>query len=198
MLQTISTANPYIHQIRQSLKYTQPVAVDWLVLAHNDTQLLAQLDEAFPESVLAVLALPQHRLQMNDALMAELVEWAIAELGVKGVLLVGHSQGELPEAQVKLLGGKVKTQTRNWDDPLTASNSLLDRLMKGQLQATRLQDQLAEQMERLSQMEVVQNHQFRDQIQLHGLFYRQESGIFYAYDQRQRGFKPLLSETAVM
>ncbi len=192
MLQKITTANPYIHQIRQSLSHTQPLAVDWLVLAHNDTQLLAQLDEAFPDNVLAVVALPPNRLQIDDARVTELVEWAIAELGVKGVLLVGHSHAESPEAQIQLLGGKAKTLARNEGE--SSSNSLMERLKKAQIQAARMQEQVAEQIERLSRLTAM----WREQIQFHGLFYRAESGIFYAYDQHQHSFKPLLSEAAVV
>lgn len=190
MLQKISTANPYIHQIRQSLSHTKPVAVDWLVLAHNDKQLLTQLDEAFLDSLLAVIALPPSRLQVQDERLTELVEWAVAELNVKGVLLVGHSQGEGPEAQVTLLGGRAKTLRLNSGE--SSSNSLLERLTKAQQQAVRVQEQLAEQIDWLSRLTVIE----QERIQLHGLFYRAESGIFYAYDQSQRSFKPLLSEAA--
>lgn len=192
--QLVSTANPYIHKLRRSLQQTRPVAVDWLVLADNDTQLLKHLDEAFPGSMLAVIALPQSRWQMDDQIVAEAVEWAVDELGVKGVLLVGHSQGGAPEEPVKLLGGKAKAITNHGGGPAAASGSLIDRVKGAQSRAARVQTQFAQQVHNLSQMAALRGRLTRNQVQLHGLFYRGESGIFCVYDRRQRSFRPLLNE----
>ena len=196
MQREITTANPYIEQLRQSLQQTRPVAVDWLVLAHNDQQLLARLDEAFPDSALAVIALPQHHWQVEDESMTEVVEWAIRELGVKGVLLVGHSQSEEAEESIKLLGGKVKALTSNGTGSFSNANPLLERIRKVQARATRLQQQLAIQLDKLSRMTLIQSRLLRRQLQLHGLFYRAESGVFYVYDEQRRDFRPLLHEAA--
>lgn len=191
--QELSRINPYIHQIRRTLQQHQPGAVDWLVLAHNDSQLLSRVDEAFSDSLLAVIALPQSRWQLDEQRIGEAVDWAIQELGVKGVLLVGHSQGEVPEDTVRLLGGKVKTSRRQTE--LTVkSQPLFDRVRKTQLRAESLQRQLAGQVEKLCRLTVVQTHMIRHQLQLHGLFYRAESDVFYAYDLQQRNFRPLLNE----
>jgi hypothetical protein len=189
-----STANPYITQIRQSLQQTQAVAIDWLVLAHNDAQLLSELDEAFPESALAVIALPQNRWQSEDELLTEVVDWAVCELGVKGVVMVGHSQGGMPEQQVKLLGGKVKTSK----PATTATNSLLERLKQAQLHSLSTQYYFAEQIERLRRATVIENRLTQNQMQLRGLFYRGESGTFCVYDQQRRDFKPLFGGAAVV
>jgi carbonic anhydrase len=185
--QLVSTANPYIHQIRRSLQQAQHVAVDWLVLAHNDARMLKQLDEAFSGGVMAVIALPQGGWQVDDKAMTEAVEWAVEELGVKGVLLVGHSQGGAPEGPVKLLGGKSGGLTGG--RPAAAPCSLIDRIKSAQSRAAHVQSQFAEQVERLSRL-------IRNQVQLHGLFYRGESGVFCVYDRRQRSFRPLLDEAA--
>jgi carbonic anhydrase len=191
--QEISQLNPYIHQMRRTLQQHQPGAVDWLVLAHNDSQLLSRVNEAFPHSVLAVIALPQSHWQLDEQRISEAVDWAIQELGVKGVLLVGHSQGEMAEEPIRLLGGKSKTRMHQ-PDIAAKSNSLLDRVRKTQLRAESLQRQLAGQIEKLCRLTAVQTHMIRHHLQLHGLFYRAESGVFYAYDLQQRNFRPLLNE----
>lgn len=198
MLQKVATINPYIHKIRQSLSRAQPLAVDWLVLSHNDTQMLAQLEEAFPDSVLAVLTLPPNRLQPVDDRLIELVEWAIAELGIKGVMLVGHSQQEMFEEQVKLLGGEARRMSHRDVESLASYPSFLDRLKAAQQQTAMMQDYVATLIDNLSQITLKQGHQLCTQIRLRGLFYRAESGIFYAYDQQRRSFTALLNEAAVV
>ncbi|MBS1808193.1 MAG: hypothetical protein JST84_08380 [Acidobacteria bacterium] len=193
--QEISMVNPYIHQIRQTLQRNQPGAVDWLVLAHNDSQLLSRVDAAFSDSVLAVIALPQSHWQLDELRISEAIDWAIQKLGVKGVLVVGHSQSEVTEDTIRLLGGKVKNR-RYPLDVAPKSYSLLDRVRKTQLRAEGLQRQLAGHIEKLCRLTVVQSHMIRHQLQLHGLFYRAESDMFYAYDLQKRNFRPLLSEAA--
>lgn len=197
MLQKVATVNPYIHKIRQSLSCAQPLAVDWLVLSHNDTQMLAQLEEAFPDAVLAVLSLPPNRLQTVDEKLIELVEWAVAELGIKGVMLVGHSQQEMFEEQVKLLGSKASRMSPREVESLVSYPSFLDRMKAAQQQAAMMQEYVANLIDNLSQITLKHGHKLCAQIRLHGLFYRAESGIFYAYDQQQRSFTALLNEVAV-
>lgn len=187
------TANPYIRQIRQTLQQSQSVSIDWLVLAHNDAKLLAELDEAFPESALAVIALPQNRWQSEDELLTEVVDWAVGELGVKGVVMVGHSQGGMPEQHVRLLGGKVKASKST----TTAANSLMERLKQAQSHSLSTQYYFAEQIERLRRTTVIENRLTENKIQLQGLFYRGESGTFCVYDQQRRDFKPLFAGAAV-
>ena len=191
------TVNPYIEKIRQALARTQPAAVDWLVLAHNDARLLERLDGAFPDSLLAVVAVPQSLWRMDEEMMTEVVAWAVEELKVEGVLLVGHSQGGVPEEPVKLLGGKVAATSDNGGELKGGSDSLLDRVRKAQDRAAGVQDQFAEQVERLSQRTAVKNLLNRNQMQLHGLFYRRENGVFYLYEQQLHSFRPLLNETGV-
>ncbi len=194
MLQAISTANIYIEQLRRSLQQVPDVNIDWLVFAHNDAQLLARLDQAFPESVLAVIVLPQNRWQMQEEMMADVITWAIRDVGVKGVLLVGHSQAQEPPEMIKLLGGKAAKANKK--PAKTSTNTLLQRIQKAQTQSADLQNQLATQVDRLSHMTLIQSKLIMNEMQLHGLFYRAESGLFYIYDQQHRGFRPLFNEAA--
>jgi carbonic anhydrase len=192
--QVTTTPNPYLDELRRSLQRTRRDAVDWLVVAHDDARVLTQLDAAFPESVLAVLAVPQARWQADAEMMHEVVEWAVEELGVKGVLLVGHSQGGVPDEPVKLLGGRARANGAGAPAPSCAP--LTERVKSAQLRAARVQEQFAEQVERLSRTPVIESRLLRRQMQLHGLFYRGESGTFCLYDRRQRRFQPLLAEVA--
>jgi carbonic anhydrase len=190
--QVTSTTNHYIDELRQSLQRNRRAAADWLVVAHDDARVLTQLDAAFPESVLAVLVVPQGRWQADAEKMSEAVEWAVEELGVQGVLLIGHSQGGVTEEPVRLLGGRALAKGAG--DPPPACAPLTDRVKSAQSRAARVQEHFAEQVERLSRMPVIESRLIRNQMQLHGLFYRGESGTFCLYDRRQRRFRALLDD----
>jgi hypothetical protein len=192
--QQIVTINPYINQIRRTLQQIRPASVDWLVLAHDDAYMLNQLDEAFPESVLAVIALSQHLWPREEERLAEALDWAIRELRVKGVMLVGHSQGGIPADPVRLLGGKARPVPGSKATAGASSSSPLDPLKWAQSQSLSVQNYVEGQMERLSRLAGLEPHPARQQVPLHGLFYRAESGIFNVYDWRQRVFRPLLNE----
>lgn len=187
--QEITLANPYIYQLQQTLQRDQPAAIDWLVLAHHDSQLLSRLDKAFPDSVVAVIALPQSRWQFEEQWIAETVEWALAELRVQGLLLIGHSQSEVDTEPIKLLGGPFRRTDRT--DTHASSFSLLDKSRKVQARIEILQQQLTGQLEKLCHLRGVQTRLTHQQLQMHALFYRAESGLFYAYDLEQEKFNPL-------
>lgn len=188
--QTVSTANPYINSIRLTLGRTQKTEADWLILAHNDPQLLARLNSAFPDNKVAMLPLPQTCWHRNNKMMAEVAAWAIRELNVKGVLLVGHSQGGAPEE-------KIWPAARNQTRRLSASSSFIERVTNAQIQVAHAQAHFMEQAESLSRTVAIESQLTQKQTSFYGLFYRGESDAFFAYDRRQRSFNPLTSETTV-
>lgn len=188
--QTASIANPYINNIRLILGQTQKTEVDWLIVTHNNPQLLARLNGAFPDSTAAILPLPQNCWHRNNKMMAEVVAWAIRELKVKGVLLVGHSRGGVHEE-------KVRAATRNQTKRLPATDSFTERVKNAQIQVALAQSHFLEQAESLSRTAVIESQLAQTHTHFYGLFYREESDAFFAYDRRQRSFKPLTSETAI-
>lgn len=188
--QVVSTVNPYINNIRLTLGQNQKTEADWLILTHNDPQLLARLNGTFPDSTVAMLPLPQNCWHRNNKMMAEVVAWAIRELNVKGVLLVGHSQGGAPEE-------KIWPASRNQTKRLSASSSFTERVKNAQIQVAHAQAHFMEQAESLSRTVAIESQLTQKQTPFYGLFYRGESDAFLAYDRRQRSFKPLKSETTV-
>jgi len=193
MTQQIFTPNPYINQLQQFLQAAHGKTADWLVLAHNDVHLLNHLEEAFPDSLLAVISQPQSCWQMSEPLIAEAIGWALCESGVKGVLLIGHSQGGLPEEHVKLIGGKHRPAAGN-NGQAGSSSSPLDRLRQAQARASSVQNHFEKQMDILSRIPALETRLARQQTQLHGLFYRAESGVFFAYDWQERAYRALLQK----
>ncbi len=186
-------ANPYIAQIRQQLATCSDLKVDWLVIAHRDERMLVQLGEAFPNNALAVIALPQECWAMDDESVEEVVKWALDELQVQGIVLVGHSQGGTPMGQVQLLGGKVKSQTDAEVESLSAPNSLIERVRQAQSLVEGCETHFQDQLEKLSLHSPVEQRLMRNQIRLQGLFYRAESGVFCLYHRRTGTFQALVN-----
>lgn len=184
----VSPANPYINIIRLTMGRTQKTEADWLILTHNDPQLLARLNGAFPDNKVAMLPLPQNCWHRNNKMMAEVVAWAMRELNVKGVLLVGHSQGGAPEE-------KIWPAARNQTKRLSASSSFIERVTNAQSQVARAQAYFTEQAESLSRTVAIESQLTQKNVPFYGLFYRGESDAFLAYDRRQRSFKLLTNET---
>jgi carbonic anhydrase len=193
MIQQIEKyANSYIAQIRQQHATCNQVQIDWLVIAHNDERMLEQLDKAFPQNALAVIGLPQECWAVDEESIEEVVQWAVEDLRVQGVLLVGHSQGGAPQGRVQLLGGKARSQSDREVASLAAPNSLIDQVRKTQALVERGEKHFQDQLEKLGNLSSIQHGLLRNQVKLQGLFYRAESGVFCLFDRRSRSFRALV------
>jgi hypothetical protein len=193
---TNSPSNPWLRQIREQLPVNGNTSVDWLVFAHNDPRMLSGLEAALSGTVMAVVSLPQSCWEMDDEMVEEVLQWAISESSVKGVLLVGHSQGGTPEDLVQIMGNTGATRSRSSIDR-AASKSPLARAKHAQSKVAGCERHFVNQLEKLGRLAGI-NHRFLPQpLQTEGLFYRCESGVFCLFDRQNRTFRALLPDASV-
>ena len=179
--------NPHIESLRPVLLDTVN-PVEWLVIAHNDPQLLRSFDAAFSGCSAAVLQLSQDSWEFGKSHLSEAISWALREHRVRKLLLVGHlrvcgtpsratlvtpgvdGRGDAPVGYSRLVAGARFTSLRNRD---------------GQSRFSQLFNQLTE-------IPIVQDTLLRGDLVVRGLVYRAEDGMFLEYDKENEEYHSIL------
>lgn len=182
--QASMTANPNLENLKQQLESVRDRRLDYLVIAHPDQRMIGQLKDALNQQTMAVLAMPQNCWCMDDENATELFQWCIDELGIKTILLVGHSQGGTPEESIEVCMGSETSTNR--------IGSILDRISANQQQMKENEKHFVGQLDRLRQIPAVAKRQLRDKGLVQGLFYRAESGVFCHYEPESGKFCALI------
>lgn len=110
------------------------------------------------------------------------VENAVNNLGVTDVYLCGHSLQEPAGESVDL---------RRFGLPADAGSSLMRRLQRFQLRADRSKRHLIDELSLLRHEPAVAAAVEEGRLELHGLFYHCESGVFLRFDHFGDHFEPL-------
>ncbi len=185
--QATQTQNRYIERIEQQLADSQASQLDYLVLAHNDDVMLDRLTSSFGDENLAIIALPQSGWAMDEEPLAELIRWSISDGHTKGVLLVGHSQGGTPADHVRLV---TRPQQQN-SQASNARHSLLDGVLRARLVVESCENHFVSQLQLVKQAAMAAETEENSNVQLHGLFYRAEVGVFCLYENNR--FQAMIS-----
>jgi carbonic anhydrase len=187
--QATRPTSPCVENLKEQLNVSDCQELDVLILAHPDETMIAQLKSAFAKRSIAVVGLPQIFWDMSGDDIAELTDWAVNELGVGGLLLVGHSQGGTPNASIQIC--PVES-----GDPGQSTNrvaSLLDRMQASQACVKENESHFVEQLKQLGNAPAVQACSVRNGSFVEGLFYRAESGVFCRFDHSEETFKALVN-----
>jgi hypothetical protein len=188
MTTTFSTAttNPHIAALQVAFgKAANPI--DWLVIAHNDSQMLRALSFALTGESAAILEVPQQRWDFHNEQLSEAIEWALQHSQAKNLLLVGTSDVDGAASRASL----VALKSRN--DPANGYARLLAGLRRNDCRNRDAQKWFGSHVRRMSELVVVHNRWSSGELAVHGLFYRSESGLFLAYDVNADLFRPLVS-----
>ncbi len=199
----VSATNPYTEKLKAICARGISEA-DYLIIAHPDNRMLESLKQSLGGKKLVVMTVPQSSWAMEDESEQELVQWAIEELKVKNVLLVGHSQGGVPDEQVQFFDTS-STDRQSREDQTAATqpesanriHSLLARVQNAQQGAFDCQQHFVEQLQYLLNLPAVVNHGKQNTALVQGLFYRAESGVFCSYDSKRQSFRALIEPSSV-
>ena len=184
--------NTHIENLKQQLSKNELKQLEYVILAHTDNQMIDQLKEAFVDSSIAVIAMPQSCWVMDEEQMDELMDWLLNDLNVARVLLVGHSQGGNPNGNVQVCSsGQVDPATNGPSNRIT---SILDRVKYGQSCVKQNEKHFLQELDCLKSLPSIKQHILRNQQIVQGLFYRAESGVFCHYDSSTRAFRALILE----
>ncbi len=190
---TPHSSNPFVSQLEPLLQVKTPPG--WLVIAHSDHQMIQRISRALDEQAL-LLAVPQSSWDWKDGHLAEAITWALDTHSIDRLMLVGHSQGVLHPTEARLVGG---TAPREVVRDLSRESNY-DRLLAGvhqtQTQLQHAEQAFADQFTRLSQLAGVHARAKAGSLQMQGLFYLADSGVFLVLDADRQVYYSLSDTSA--
>lgn len=186
--QATISVNQHIDSLKDQLNQIGSSQLDYLIIAHPDHQMLGQLKQAFEKSSIAVIALPQNFWCMEDTEVSELIDWAVGQLNVQGILLVGHSQGGTPKDNLQVCpAGNIERNGAS-----NRFNSLFEQVEASQQCVRENEKHFVNELKSLQKQKMIESGSLRKKDLLQGLFYRAESGVFCLYDLKNDAFQALM------
>lgn len=181
-----SAMNPHVVALESAFDQTN-MPVQWLVIAQDDMRVTNLLSVALSGQSAVVLHVPQDEWDFRSREVAEAIEWALQQGEIRNLVLVGSSQvGDEMGSAVTVPAKKV-----------TQCNSGIGKLIAGVQhhigRIREVQDAFAEQVQCLSQIPAVRSRCDVGALNVCGLLYRPESGVFLAYEPGSNTFQPLYS-----
>ncbi|MFG0255216.1 MAG: hypothetical protein ACF787_08965, partial [Rhodopirellula sp. JB053] len=158
--------------------------IEWLIITHNDPQLLRSLASAFEEESVAFLPISQDSWDSDDVDLEEAIAWAMRQTKITNLLLVGDSQAAAEPSTFKSRWGS--------EQESGGYARLLAGAQRKCADDRRAREELAGHIDRLRAMPVVRERLLCGVLAVNGLYYRCESGLFLAYDSDAERFEPLL------
>ncbi len=182
---------PYIEKLQELLIQQNSNSVDWLVIAHDDSRMIRNLTNAFAESSAAMVQMPQSSWDFGKDEFATTIEQSVRQASIAHIVLVGHSEGVLSSETIRFFKNFPR-RTNAGPGSLDATyNRLLNRAKQAQNGLQRAKNHFAQQFDHLSKIPGVKNRLLNNELQLHGLLYIAESGVFLCYDTINKKFVPL-------
>lgn len=180
-----------IEDLKQEFEDHQSGELDYLVIAHTDSRMLQQIKTAFAGHLMAVVAIPQSLWAMGQDDVDELLDWAVNQLKVKYVLLVGHSLGGTPMSHIQVCNSSHSQNDQ--DSNGSRISGVFQRVQQAQAEVKEAEDFFIQELECLKSVPSVQSACKKQPQLIQGLFYRSESGVFCAYDCQRKTFRALVN-----
>ncbi len=196
MINTATTpelTNPLISQLDELLR--DQASPDWLVIAHSDAHLIQRISTALDEQAV-LLAVPQSAWDLNGGRLSEAICWALNTHAITRLMLIGHSQGIAARTAARMVGGARGQENPVDTPPKSSYRSLLAGASQAQSQLQQAQHCFAEQFGQLSRLNDVAAGAAAGSLQLQGLFYLAESGVFFVLDAERQVYYSLLDASA--
>ena len=187
MIRSLSNAlaNTHIESLEAVFSESK-TAIEWLVIAHNDSRMMRSLSDALSRESAAVLEVSQDTWDFGGDELPEAIEWALRQGKVKNVVLVGHSQAGGSASRASLVASTTKAEIRSGNERLIAGVQLANAHNRD------AQARFALLVRQMSQIPVVHSRCANGELATYGLFYRAESGLFLAYNGEQDECRPLM------
>lgn len=181
-----SSTNEYITALESVLRLTSS-PVRWLLITHDGVRLPISFSSRLRSESAAILQVSQDKWAFDRGDFVEMVEWALSQGQIENLVLVGTSQA---------VGDTVRAALADPQSNHDADSSY-GRLVAGvkhhAVRTQRAQKVFSEQFQHLMQIPVVHSDWREGSLDIYGLFYREESGVFLQYDFENDDFVPLLS-----
>ena len=179
----LTSANPHVSVLDAAVRDAAK-SVEWLVIAHNDPRMLQSLNMALTNA--AILEISQDTWDFENGPLAEALEWALEELPLKNVMLVGNSQSEGGECRAEMASEAAKPAGHGYERLIAGVQSRSARNRGAQ---QRFEDHVRS----MKRVPTLRDRSAAGDLAVHTLFYRAESGLFLAYDADAQIFRPLVA-----
>ncbi|MEZ6095850.1 MAG: hypothetical protein R3C03_16740 [Pirellulaceae bacterium] len=163
-----------------------PQKIDWLLIAADDDQMLRALSSAVAGESVAVVRVSQADWVHRFAELAAAIEYALEVGAIRSLILAANSTFVEVDSDSRITSkrtSKITLQTEN--KPFVGAwqhNSGNLPRMKN----------FATCVQQLRNLPAVKNCILRNHLVVCGLFFREESGLFIAYDAQEDLFQPLI------
>lgn len=159
-------------------------SISWAVFADDDPLMLQRLGEALRKESAAIIPAPQNLWSCGGDTLEDAVVWAIEELGISYVVLVGSSAAGVPVSDPILAGRAAADE---------GEIKLLASVRASERKRRLAEEDFSQQVYALVNVHEIGDRLVRGSLALHCLFYRAESGVFTAFDLRDGSFRALIS-----
>ena len=173
---TTYLVNAHVSILKQQLYQNEIEKFGTLVIAHSDPQMIQRLRGALPNQSLAIVDMPQDSWCMDDECMSDLLQWAIEELHIQRILLVGHSQGGCP-------------LDRHRQDEPQDDLDWFGRLRVEQDLIRQNECHFVQELECLRHAPALKGRALRERNLVQGVFYRADCGLLSVYQPESQEFK---------
>ena len=177
-----TTSNPHIAALEEVFTKSNN-SIEWLVISHDDSRMVRSLCSNLPNKSTAVLEISQSQWDFESKDLAEAFEWALQQSEIKHVVLVGNSQASTSKSRASLVGD---------GESNGGFSKLLAGVKRNNAQNGDAQKDFASHVQKMSQIPVLHNRWSNGDLEILGIFYRAESGVFVAYDADSNTFQPLV------
>lgn len=182
--------NPYFREFEDQVS-ALPETCRCLVISHNDSQLVARMSQSLDEHS-AMLQIPHTDWDFENPWLADIIRWGLGTAGVTQIALVGHSAMGVSRS-IAMNGGQELTSS---ESPGSKQPSIYDRLIDGvtqcQKQIAQSKEFFAKQYQKFLKIPEVIDRKAGGNLEIYGLFYLADSGVFLAYDDQFNTFHPLI------
>ncbi len=176
-----------IDQLRIALDNSDQPS-EWLIITHDDGEVLPALHESFDDVSPAVLQVAHVEWDFRQGEMADAISWATAQGGIKNIVLAASSRDDFGGCS----GQKAACATE-----YHAKDEGYSRLTAGVARnaaTTReIQSAFADCVLNLVTSPSVSPGVLSGELAVYGLLYRHDSSLFLAYDVDRKAYVPLVA-----
>ncbi|MEM9660472.1 MAG: carbonic anhydrase, partial [Planctomycetota bacterium] len=182
--------NRFVDSLKQYMNDEQQ-AIDDLVIAPDDPRVVRSLDSALSDRSVALLYSWREACDVEMEQIFEAVAWAVPNLQVENVALIGHSLSRgvdavgVPEG----FGGRKSQRASEATD--SGYRQLVAGIQSSLAESARASDSFARWVDEFCEIPAIRAAREKERLQVLGLFYSAVSGSFAAYDLQRRTFQTL-------
>ena len=163
--------------------------LDWLVITHDDPDLIRQLSQSIQDDSVAMLPIPQQRWDFQGGQLVDAIRWAVTEARVANLLVVGHSASDLQGVTDRSTDGSIDSSGTKTSPVSSGGLPSGARHAQGKIRACK--DDYRQRIAEVCVIDEVRAAMSSASLFLHTLFYVTESRSFLSYDPKGSEFVPL-------